>query len=142
MVRSTRVNLRFISPNSPIEELFISIRFVAIIIVGGLGTINGAVVGALILGPLPELVRENVGLLDFELPVIGKSLVGETASDDALLTAAAFSEIASALLLIGFLLFQPTGIGRHDPRPEGSAGRSAARRRQRPNPIREWDGGP
>ncbi len=104
------VNLRFISPNSPIEELFISIRFVAIIIVGGLGTIHGAVVGALILGPLPELVRENVGLLDFQLPLIGKSLVGETAADDALLTAAAFSEIASALMLIGFLLFQPTGI--------------------------------
>ena len=123
------VNLRFISPNSPIEELFISIRFVAIIIVGGLGTIHGAVVGALILGPLPELVRENVGLLDFELPLIGKKLVGETASDDALLTAAAFSEIASSLLLIGFLLFQPSGIAGLT---RGVKARWAARRRAEP----------
>jgi branched-chain amino acid transport system permease protein len=104
------VNLRFISPNSPVEELFISIRFVAIIIVGGLGTIHGAVVGAVILGPLPEVVRENVGLLDFDLPLLGRPLVGETAADDGLITAASFSEIVSALLMIGFLLFQPSGI--------------------------------
>ena len=82
----------------------------AIIIVGGLGTVHGAIVGALILGPLPELVRENVGLLDFDLPILGRPLIGETAADDGLLTAAAFSEIMSAALLIGFLLFQPSGI--------------------------------
>ena len=104
------VNLRFISPNSPIEELFISIRFVAIIIVGGLATIHGAIVGALILGPLPELVQENLGLLDFTVPIIDKPLVGGTAADGGVFTAAAFSEIMFGVLLILFLLFQPTGI--------------------------------
>ncbi len=104
------VNLRFISPNSPIAELFISIRFVAIIIVGGLGTIHGAIVGALILGPLPELVQENLGLLDFTVPILDRPLVGETAADGGVFTAASFSEILFGVLLIVFLLFQPTGI--------------------------------
>ncbi|MDH3755671.1 MAG: branched-chain amino acid ABC transporter permease [Acidimicrobiia bacterium] len=104
------VNLRFISPNSPIEELFISIRFVAIIIVGGLGTIHGAIVGALILGPLPELVQENIGVLDFTVPLLDKPFVGETAADGGVFTAAAFSEILFGVLLILFLMFQPTGI--------------------------------
>ena len=104
------VNLRFISPNSAIGELFVSIRFVAIIIVGGLATIHGAVIGALILGPLPELVGENLGLLDFTVPILDKPLVGETAADGGVFTAAAFSEILFGVLLIVFLLFQPTGI--------------------------------
>ena len=104
------VNLRFLSPNSPIEELFISIRFVAIIIVGGLATIHGAIVGALILGPLPELVQENLGLLDFTIPILDRPFVGETAADDGLLTSAALSEFMFGLLLITFLLFQPSGI--------------------------------
>ena len=82
------VNLRFLSPRSPIEELFISIRFVAIIIVGGLGTIHGAIVGALILGPLPELVSEYLGLLDFTIPLLDKPLVGQTAADGGVFTAA------------------------------------------------------
>jgi branched-chain amino acid transport system permease protein len=104
------VNLRFISPNSPIEELFISIRFVAIIIVGGLATIHGAILGALILGPLPELVQENLGLLDFTVPLLDRPFVGATVSDGGVFTAASFSEILFGLLLITFLLFQPTGI--------------------------------
>jgi branched-chain amino acid transport system permease protein len=104
------VNLRFISPNSAIGELFVSIRFVAIIIVGGLATVHGAIIGALILGPLPELVGENLGLLDFTVPVLDKPFVGETAADGGVFTAAAFSEILFGVLLILFLLFQPTGI--------------------------------
>lgn len=104
------VNLRFLSPRSPIEELFISIRFVAIIIVGGLGTIHGAIVGALILGPLPELVSENLGLLDFTVPLLDKPFVGQTAADGGVFTAASFSEILFGVLLIAFLLFQPSGI--------------------------------
>jgi len=104
------VNLRFISPNNPAEELFISIRFVAIIIVGGLGTIYGAVLGALLLGPLPELVQEFVGLVDFTIPIIGRPLVGETPADDGIFTAASFSEILFGVLLVVFLMFAPDGL--------------------------------
>jgi branched-chain amino acid transport system permease protein len=104
------VNLRFISPNNAIGELFVSIQFVAIIIVGGLATVHGAIIGALILGPMPELVGENLDLLDFTVPFLDKPFVGETVADGAVLTAASFSEILFGVLLIMFLLFQPTGI--------------------------------
>ncbi len=104
------VNLRFISPNEPVAELFVSIRFVAIIIVGGIGTVYGAVIGALLLGPLPELVVEFLDVLDFNLPVVERPLVTQTAAGDGIFTAAVFSEILFGLLLISFLLFQPDGL--------------------------------
>ena len=45
------VQQRFISPADPLAELFRSIRFLAAIVIGGLGTVYGAILGALILGP-------------------------------------------------------------------------------------------
>jgi len=104
------VNLRFISPNEPVAELFVSIRFVAIIIVGGLGTVYGAIIGALLLGPMPELVVEFLDVLDFNLPIIDRPLVTQTAAGNGIFTAAVFSEILFGLLLISFLLFQPDGL--------------------------------
>jgi branched-chain amino acid transport system permease protein len=104
------VSVRFISPNNPAEELFLSIRFVAIIIVGGLGTIYGAVLGALLLGPLPELVNEFVGVFDFTIPIIDRPLVSETGSGNGIFTAASFSEILFGVLLVVFLMFAPDGI--------------------------------
>ena len=104
------VSLRFISPDNPAQMLFLSIRFVAIIIVGGLGTIYGAVIGALLLGPLPELVQEFVGVFDFTIPIIDRPLVGETPADDGIFSAASFSEILFGVLLVVFLMFAPDGI--------------------------------
>jgi branched-chain amino acid transport system permease protein len=104
------VSVRFISPNNAAEELFLSIRFVAIIIVGGLGTIYGAVLGALLLGPLPELVNEFIGVFDFTIPIVDRPLVSETSADGGIFTAASFSEILFGVLLVVFLMFAPDGI--------------------------------
>ena len=45
---------QFVDPSA--WSLFLSIQFIAIIIIGGLGTIFGAVIGALALGITPRLV--------------------------------------------------------------------------------------
>lgn len=104
------ISLRFISPSNPAAELFLSIRFVAIIIVGGLGTIYGAVIGALLLGPLPELVQEFAGLFDFTIPIVDRPLVGDSPADNGIFSAASFSEILFGVLLVVFLIFAPEGI--------------------------------
>ncbi len=104
------VGLRFVSPREPLAELFLSIRFVAIIIVGGMGTIYGAVVGALLLGPLPELVKQFVEYLSFSIPGLGRPLVSTLASENPLFSVSAFSEIVFGLLLVLFVVFWPQGI--------------------------------
>ena len=104
------VGLRFITPNEPLAEMFLSIRFVAIIIVGGMGTVYGAIVGALLLGPLPELVKEFVGILDVTIPGLGRPLVSDAVAARPLFSTSAFSEVIFGLLLVLALLFQPQGI--------------------------------
>ena len=75
-----------------------------------MGTIYGAVLGALLLGPLPELVQEFIHWFDFTIPIVDRPFVTETAADDGIFTAAVFSEILFGLLLVSFVLFQPDGI--------------------------------
>lgn len=104
------VGLRFITPNEPLAEMFLSIRFVAIIIVGGMGTVYGAIVGALLLGPLPELVKEFVSVLDVTVPGLNRPLVSDTVAAEPLFSTSAFSEVVFGLLLVLALLFQPQGI--------------------------------
>ncbi|MCB0994215.1 MAG: branched-chain amino acid ABC transporter permease [Acidimicrobiales bacterium] len=103
-------SVRFLSPGDPASQLFLSIRFVAIIIIGGLGTLYGAVVGALILGSLPEILKEYADKLAFDIPIWGKPLVKETATSDGLFSTAVLSEIVFGLLLVGFLVLQPRGV--------------------------------
>lgn len=103
-------SVRFITPGDPSSQLFLSIRFVAIIIVGGLGSLWGVVVGALLLGPLPELLKEHADLFGFTVPGVGEPLLKATPTSPGLLTAAALSEILFGVLLVVFLMFQPRGV--------------------------------
>lgn len=82
---------------SGIQGFVLSISFVAIIIAGGLGTVNGAIIGALIVQGLPQVVQTQAGLLPF---------VG----DDKLLTLTSFSNLLFGLLIVIFLIFEPQGI--------------------------------
>ncbi len=50
---------QFVSPDE--FSLFLSIQYIAIIIVGGVGTIFGSVLGALFLGGLPAVIEEYSG---------------------------------------------------------------------------------
>ena len=47
---------QFVSPEE--WSLFLSIQYIAIIIVGGVGTIFGSVLGALFLGGLPRIIEQ------------------------------------------------------------------------------------
>lgn len=104
------LSARFLSPNDEIGELFLSIRFVAMIVVGGIGSLGGAIVGALLIGPLPELVREMVGVLDFSVPVIDRPLVTDTQADGGIFSSSSFAQLLFGALLVVTLIRYPTGI--------------------------------
>lgn len=90
---------QFVSPTD--WSLFLSIQFIAIIIVGGLGTIFGAVLGALFVGSLPRLIEEYSG----SIPGVSTG-----AGDEGLITVFALNQAIFGLLIVGFLVFEPRGL--------------------------------
>ena len=101
---------RFLTPNEPLAELFISIQFVAIIVVGGVATIYGSVLGAVLLVALPEVIKEYTHWFDFTVPLFDRPLVSSSGLDQGLFTSGSFSNLLFGLLLVGFLLLWPRGI--------------------------------
>ena len=86
---------RIISPeNFPIA---LAIDALGMIIIGGLGSISGAVLGAVLLTLLPEGLRLATTTLSGHYP----SLVTMLAS---------LKELVFSILVIGFLIFQPHGM--------------------------------
>jgi len=79
--------------------LGMSILVLTVIIVGGIGSVYGTVVGALIIGSLPEVI----GLFSDKLPFIAGP--GESG-----LSAAVFTAMLSAVLLVGTLVIEPFGF--------------------------------
>ena len=107
----TAVQLRFLSPGKDASEmLLVSIRYIAIIVVGGVGTVAGSIIGAVLIGPLPELMEEFSELINFTVPIVDQPLLKETATSEGLLTQAVMSEILFGVLLVVFLMFQPHGV--------------------------------
>jgi branched-chain amino acid transport system permease protein len=93
------VVLRTISPEqvSGAEGLFLSIQFVAAIIIGGLGTIYGGILGALFVSFLPEVTRR----FGTYLPFIG---------EDKLFTVNSFNNLLYGVLIVVFLIIEPYGL--------------------------------
>ena len=79
--------------------LALSIQYIAIIVVGGVGTILGSVLGALLLGGIPEIIRDYSG----DIPVV--SWITEH-----WITVDSFNLVLYGLLLIVFLLVEPRGL--------------------------------
>lgn len=104
------VRVQFLTPNDPAHEIIVSIRYVAVIVVGGVATITGSIVGALFLGPLPELLEEHSSTLNFDIPFAGQPLLKDSATSPGLLTNAVLAEILFGVLLVVFLMFQPRGL--------------------------------
>lgn len=87
---------------SPTEwTLLVSIQYLAIIIVGGLGTVFGAVLGALFVGSMPRLIEEYSGSIPF---------VAASAGDEGVITVFALNQALFGLLVVGFLVFEPRGL--------------------------------
>ena len=81
--------------------IFMSIQFLAMIIIGGLGSINGTLMGVVFMVLLPEALAGGVGLLketDWgNTPMIVDGL-------------AYIKEMAIGLVIILFLIFEPEGL--------------------------------
>jgi len=85
---------RVVTPES--FPLIMSIFFLAAIIVGGMGTILGGILGAIFMTMVPEVLRIVVGML----PVSG----------DTLQYVSPVRTIVFGLLIVGFLIFEPHGL--------------------------------
>ncbi len=90
---------QFVAPEQ--WSLFLSIQYIAIIIVGGVGTIFGSILGALFLGGLPAIIERY-----------SESLPGVStgAGDDGLISVFALNQAVFGLLIVLFLVFEPRGL--------------------------------
>jgi len=85
---------RSVTPES--FPLLLSIFYLAAVIVGGMGTILGGILGAAFMTLVPELLKLIVGWL----PIQG----------DTLVIISPLRTIAFGALIIGFLIFEPNGL--------------------------------
>lgn len=90
---------------SPLDfELLLSINFVAMIIIGGLGTIYGAVIGAIVITVLPRVIESRSDLSFLDLVLKGNAETGFGVNVPQL------NLIIFGLLIVGFLLLEPRGL--------------------------------
>jgi branched-chain amino acid transport system permease protein len=90
---------RYISPLD--WSLFLSIQYIAMIIVGGAGTMLGSVLGALFLTLVPRLVETLSGFLPF---------VSRSAGSAGGITVFGLNQLLFGVLIIVFLVFEPRGL--------------------------------
>lgn len=88
---------------SPTEwNLFLSIQFVAIIILGGLGTIFGGVLGAVVIGAMPKIINEYSDSIPF--------VTSPGGGGDGIISAASLNNVIYGLLIVAFLVLEPRGL--------------------------------
>jgi branched-chain amino acid transport system permease protein len=83
-------------------NLLLSIRYIAMVLIGGVATISGSIMGALFITFLPTIVRWMAGFALFGF--ISTSPAG------GFVTVAQFEQIMFGLLIVGFLIFEPLGL--------------------------------
>ena len=81
--------------------LALSIQYVAMIVIGGLGSVAGAVVGALFVAALPEIVKSLTGVFPF---------IAEKNSPTGGITVELVSQLLYGLLIVVILVFEPAGL--------------------------------
>jgi branched-chain amino acid transport system permease protein len=87
---------QYVSPDE--WSLFLSIQYIAIIIVGGVGTIFGAVLGALFLGGLPAVIDNY----SESIPGVG--------TGEAFISVESLNTAIFGVLIVLFLMFEPRGL--------------------------------
>jgi branched-chain amino acid transport system permease protein len=81
--------------------LVLSIQFIAVIIIGGMGTIYGAVLGAFMVGGLPQLIQRYSSSLPLLIDRPGGS---------GIISVASFNNLIFGVLIIVFLMVEPMGL--------------------------------
>lgn len=93
--------LQFLTPNESSLGLGLSIQYLAIVIIGGIGTTYGPIVGALLIGSLPSLVDRFAS----SIPFVTESPATESGISKPSLVAA-----LNALVIIVVLVAAPSGV--------------------------------
>lgn len=86
---------------SDIYSISFAIQFVAIIIIGGLGSVNGAVLGALFMELLPQAITTVSTSVGPNAPIIGNTLANN---------APQVNDIILGLVIILIVIFKPGGL--------------------------------
>jgi branched-chain amino acid transport system permease protein len=90
--------LRHVTPGG--FDLLLSIQYVAMIIVGGVGTIYGSILGALFIVLIPRLVEQ----FSDSIPFISQSATGGG------IDVFTFNQIIFGALIVVFLVVEPLGL--------------------------------
>jgi branched-chain amino acid transport system permease protein len=87
-------------------NLILSIIFLVMVVVGGLGTISGAVMGATLITYLQYDLLKNVA----EMPYIGALMVAVSKQWFTTVGLENISSMAIGLIMIGIIIFEPLGM--------------------------------
>ncbi|OXM74324.1 MULTISPECIES: branched-chain amino acid ABC transporter permease [Amycolatopsis] len=90
---------QFVSPDE--WNLLLSIQYIAVIIVGGLGTVFGSVLGALFVGALPALIDRYSDVIPGVQTSVG---------DSGFISVFALNQAIFGLLIVLFLVLEPRGL--------------------------------
>ena len=107
-------------------DLLLSVEFIAIILIGGVGTISGALMGTAFVILLPRLVEDFTTWLEAAIAeggaiaTIADPIISTGSGDFGLINTSAgvapglgidqFNLVIYGLLIIGFLIFEPLGL--------------------------------
>lgn len=95
------IKQRYLQPDETSLGLTVSIQYLAIVIVGGIATTYGPVIGALLVGSMPALVDQYAG----DIPFVTTSPATESGISKPALVAG-----LNAVLIIVFLITEPNGL--------------------------------
>lgn len=87
----------FVDPGS--FDLLLSVQFIAMVLIGGAGTVSGSILGAFFIALLPRLTREVPGFVPFI-----------SAQPDETPNAYQLETVLYGVLIIVFLIFEPRGL--------------------------------
>ncbi|QYJ02860.1 branched-chain amino acid ABC transporter permease [Nocardioides panacisoli] len=79
--------------------LLMSIQFIAIVLIGGVATISGTIMGAMLIAMLPRIAEELPAFVPF---------LSTSASESP--NVFQFQEVMYGVLIVAFLLFEPRGL--------------------------------
>lgn len=91
--------MTFLNVNPSQFNLFLSVLFIVMVLIGGVGTISGAIAGAFLIAVLPRITEELAAVLPY---------ISTRPQDIPNVTHMQF--VLYGLLIIGFLIFEPRGL--------------------------------